>query len=89
MRSIAPWAVDCGDHTNGWCVIVDADGVEIGSCDGGFEEDDAALIAAAPALESALVGLCTRLQELGMTDGDYFRDLYAAAQEALLLASPA
>lgn len=49
-----PWSAYSGEDTNGWFVIHDADGYEIGSTDGGFEEDEARMFAAAPDLADAL-----------------------------------
>ena len=49
-----PWSAYSGEDTNGWFVIHDADGYEIGSTDGGFEEDEARMFAAAPELAEAL-----------------------------------
>ena len=49
-----PWSAYSGEDTNGWFVIHDADGDEIGSTDGGFEESEARMFAAAPDMADAL-----------------------------------
>lgn len=49
-----PWTAYSGEDTNGWFVIHDADGYEIGSTDGGFEEPEAKLFAAAPDMAEAI-----------------------------------
>lgn len=49
-----PWVARQGEDTNWWFVIEDSEGNEIGSGDGGFEEPEAQLMAAAPELYSLL-----------------------------------
>lgn len=48
-----PWSAYRGEDTNFWWIIRDAEGHELGSGDGGFEKDEAHLIAAAPELYEA------------------------------------
>lgn len=45
-----PWYAFTEPHFSGWWSVRDSDEWEIGSGDGGFEEPDARLIAAAPEL---------------------------------------
>jgi hypothetical protein len=52
-RHPTPWTAYSGEDTNDWFVIHDADGHEIGSTDGGFEEEEAKIFAAAPDLLAA------------------------------------
>jgi len=47
------WKAEHPENANGWWVIFDENGVELGSFDGGFYEDEALLIAAAPDLLAA------------------------------------
>ena len=49
-----PWEAFTEESFSGWYSIRDYNGAEIGSCDGGFFEKDARLIAAAPELLHAL-----------------------------------
>ena len=52
-RYPTPWAAVSGEHTNGWFIVEDADGHELGSGDGGFDEEEARIFAAAPDLLEA------------------------------------
>jgi hypothetical protein len=53
------WIAKQPDNAHGWWVIHDENG-EIGSCDGGFEKEEALLMAAAPNLYHAL-SLCVQV----------------------------
>lgn len=39
--ALGPWKADNPENANGWWIIVDESGYEIGSGDGGFEKDQA------------------------------------------------
>jgi hypothetical protein len=54
----------------GWWVIVDSAGHELGSCDGGYEANDARLIAAAPEMAEAIRALLDGLEDDGDIDND-------------------
>lgn len=59
-----PWLTEQLENANGWWVLCDSEGVEIGSCDGGYEEDDAKRIIACV---NACRGLDTKeLEENGL-----------------------
>lgn len=45
-----PFTAYCGEDTNGWFVVLDSYGHEVGSTDGGFNKEEALLFAAAPEL---------------------------------------
>lgn len=49
-----PWEAFTEDRFSGWWAIRDTEGNEIGSTDGGFDELDARLMAAAPEMLEAL-----------------------------------
>ena len=40
-HSALPWSEYHGSDTYGWSILLDAEGCEIGSGDGGLEEEDA------------------------------------------------
>ena len=61
-----PWSTYRGEDTNYWWIIRDAEGHELGSGDGGFEKDDAHLIAAAPELYAELEMLCNVIEGAGI-----------------------
>lgn len=48
------WEAFTQDSFAGWWAIREVGGAEVGSCDGGFDEKDARLMAAAPTLLEAL-----------------------------------
>lgn len=64
------WEAFTEDRFSGWWAIRDAnDGLEVGSCDGGFSREEAHLMAAAPELLEA----CKRLlvcMNLAKWEGD-------------------
>lgn len=41
-----PWSAEQPENANGWWILCDSQGQEIGSCDGGYEEEDAKRIVA-------------------------------------------
>lgn len=56
MHTKGPWYAEQPENANGWWVICNDQG-EIGSGDGGYDEEDARLISAASELLEALEGL--------------------------------
>lgn len=56
------------DEYSGWWIICDENG-EIGSCDGGFEEDEAKLMASAPALLRELQNMISVFQYTDESEG--------------------
>ena len=51
------WKAEQPENANGWWVVTDSEGNELGSTDGGFEEDQAKLMAASPELYDSNVEL--------------------------------
>lgn len=49
-----PWEAFTEESFSGWWAVQDGNGHEIGSGDGGFDEEDARLMASAPELLEAL-----------------------------------
>lgn len=62
--SPSPWEAYQGEDTNYWWVIRDADGYELGSTDGGFEESDAKLMARAPEMQQQIDALKAYIAKL-------------------------
>lgn len=52
---VGPWKAEQPENANGWWVVCDRDGIELGSTDGGFEEHQAMLMAAAPEMRDLLL----------------------------------
>ena len=74
-----PYKAHSGESTNGWWVILDSEGDEIGSTDGGFEFAEAHLFAAAPDLYEALA-YARRFLKREDVDMDYIDAALAKAR---------
>lgn len=78
--SNGPWSRYSGEDTNGWWIIVDADGNELGSCDGGFEAPDACLMSASYEMLEGLKYL-RRCANLSNFDLEYIDAIISKAEE--------
>lgn len=75
------WKAEQPISANGWWIICDETGRELGSCDGGFEEDQARLMAAAPSLLAAAEKALSECCDLIGTDaGNALADAVAQSK---------
>lgn len=77
-----PWEAFTEPSFSGWWAIRQVGGSEVGSCDGGFEEADARLMASAPELLEALEAIVENWDKkvLFSSDIDAARDAIAKAK---------